>query len=84
MDSSMINKIEKAKRYARELDRISFNEFKVTFRGDHDTYTVSYNEGKWECACHFFSLRGICSHTMAMERILGPMLPPISEAEPNP
>jgi len=84
MDSSMINKIEKAKRYAQELDRIRFNEFKVTFQGDHDTYTVSYNEGKWTCGCHFFSRRGICSHTMAMERILGPMLPPISEAEPNP
>ncbi len=84
MDSSMINKIEKAKRYAQEPDRIRFDEFRVTFRGDHDTYTVSYNEGKWECGCHFFSLRGICSHTMALERILGPMLPPISRAEPNP
>lgn len=84
MDSSMISKIEKAKRYAQEPDRIDFNEFKVTFRGDHDTYTVSYKEGKWECGCHFFSLRGVCSHTMAMERILGPMLPPISETEPSP
>jgi len=33
MQSSLIGKIEKAKRYAQETDRISFSEFTVKFRG---------------------------------------------------
>jgi hypothetical protein len=35
MDSSMINKIMKAKRYAEQRDRINFSGFRVTFRGNH-------------------------------------------------
>ena len=75
MQSSLIGKIEKAKRYAQETDRITFSEFSVKFRGEHDTYTTSLKEGKWQCTCTFFSNWKICSHTMAMERVLGNMLP---------
>ncbi len=74
MDSAMIGKIEKAKRYAQEQERVKFNQFTVTFKGNHDTYTVSYDEGRWGCGCHFFATRGVCVHTMTMERILGEML----------
>jgi len=35
MDYGMIGKIEKAKRYAEERDRIRFNQFSVTFDGDN-------------------------------------------------
>jgi hypothetical protein len=82
MQSSLIGKIEKAKRYAQETDRITFSELSVQFRGEHDTYTTSLKDGKWQCTCSFFSTWRICSHTMAMERILGTMLP--EEAQPNP
>ena len=75
MLSSMIGKIEKAKRYAQEAERISFNEFSVEFRGEHDTYLTGYKDGRWHCTCHFFSNWGICSHTMALARILHKMLP---------
>jgi hypothetical protein len=75
MQSSLIGKIEKAKRYAQETDRITFSEFTLKFRGEHDTYTTSLKEGKWHCTCAFFSNWKICSHAMAMERILGHMLP---------
>ena len=75
MQSSLIGKIEKAKRYAQETDRITFSEFKVSFRGEHDTYTTSLKDGKWNCTCSFFSTWKICSHTMAMEKVLGNMLP---------
>jgi len=88
MDSGMISKIQKAKRYAQERERIRFVGFEVSFRGDHNAYTVSYNRGQWHCGCHFFARRGICSHTMALERVLGEMLTsgpetaaPSSEAE---
>ena len=79
MDSGMISKIQKAKRYAQERERISFVEFEVTFRGDHNSYTVSCDRGQWNCGCRFFASRGVCSHTMALERVLGVML--ISEEE---
>ncbi len=75
MQSSLIGKIEKAKRYAQETDRITFSEFSVKFRGEHDTYTTSLKDGKWQCTCAFFSSWKICSHTMAMEKVLGNMLP---------
>ena len=75
MQSSLIGKIEKAKRYAEETDRISFTELSVEFRGDNDSHTTGYQDGKWQCSCHFFSNWGLCCHTMALERILGNMLP---------
>ncbi len=75
MQSSMIGKIEKAKRYAQETERITFLEFSVKFRGENDSYSTGYKDGEWHCTCHFFSSWGVCSHTMAMERILENMLP---------
>ena len=76
MQSSLIGKIEKANRYAQETDRISFSEFSVKFRGENDNYDTGYKDGKWHCSCHFFSNWGLCSHTMALEKILDNMLPP--------
>ena len=76
MDSAMIGKIQKAKRYAQEKDRVVFDDFEVTMKGDHGTYTVTYDQGKWQCGCRFFSSHGVCSHTMALERILRGMLIP--------
>jgi hypothetical protein len=75
MQSSLIGKIEKAKRYAGEKDRVKFAELTVNFRGDNDEYVLTYSQGKWTCSCHHFASTGICSHTMALQRILGEMLP---------
>ncbi len=81
MQSSLIGKIEKAKRYAQEQDRVSFAELSVTFRGEHSTYDVSFKDGKWHCTCNFFSSWGLCSHTMALQRILDKMLPEEAKAQ---
>jgi hypothetical protein len=75
MQSSLIGKIEKANRYAQETDRITFSQFCVNFRGDNNTYNTSYGEGGWKCTCPFFAKWGLCSHTMATEKVLGSMLP---------
>ncbi|MEJ2740698.1 MAG: SWIM zinc finger family protein [Dehalococcoidia bacterium] len=75
MNSSLIGKIEKAKRYAQEPERINFTGFNAEFRGDNSNYSVSYKEGIWNCTCPFFSQRGICSHTMALQRLLTGMIP---------
>ena len=75
MQSSLIGKIEKAKRYAQETNRITFSELSVEFRGDNDSHVTGYKDGKWHCTCDFFSHWELCSHTMALEKILGNMLP---------
>ena len=75
MQSSLIGKIEKAKRYAQEKERVTFTELSVKFRGENDDYIVSYKDEQWHCSCRFFSNWRLCSHTMALERILGNMLP---------
>ncbi len=74
MDSGMIGKIQKAKRYAEERDRIRFNNFVVTFDGTNNPNTVKYEGGRWTCDCDFFQTRGRCSHTMALEMILEGMI----------
>jgi hypothetical protein len=76
MNSAMIGKIEKAHRYAQEPDRIQFQGLRATFRGGHDTYEVSFDGEHWACSCHTFESHavGTCSHIMAMQQILAPML----------
>jgi hypothetical protein len=84
MDSGMIGKIQKSKFYAEEPERIRFEQFQVTFDGTNSKHEVVYERGNWRCTCNFFATRGVCSHTMAMERLLGVMLPPeaVAPAEP--
>lgn len=75
MDYGMIGKIEKAKFYAQEPERINFDSFSVRLEGDSGReHQISYNSGQWNCDCSFFNSRGFCSHTMAMERVLGEMI----------
>ena len=75
MHSSLIGKIQKAHLYAQEPDRIEVHEFSARFRGDHDTYTVTYRDEQWACTCSFFPQWGVCSHIMATQRMMGPMAP---------
>lgn len=82
MDYGMIGKIEKARKYARERNRIHFESFEVRIEGDHRLHTLGYKAGTWQCDCDFFNSRGVCSHTMAMEKVLGEMaLIPHSKAD---
>ena len=75
MDYGMIGKIQKAKRYAEERDRIHFHSFSVSLEGENNSHTVRFENGKWDCDCDFFQTRGRCSHTMALEIILEKMIP---------
>ncbi len=81
MDSGMVSKIEKARRYSEEKDRVQFTAFEVVFHGDHNTYNLTYDNGVWQCGCRFFAQRGVCSHSMAMERILAGMLSEGSQSD---
>lgn len=75
MHSSLIGKVEKANRYARELDRVSIDRLSLTFRGDNDTHRVSLDDGRWHCTCHYFDSWGSCVHLLALQKVMGVMLP---------
>ncbi|MFQ5410478.1 MAG: hypothetical protein ACE5FI_18880 [Anaerolineales bacterium] len=75
MDYGMIGKIEKAKRYAEQRERFSFNQLKVNFHGENNDHAVAFEDGAWQCDCEFFALRQRCSHTIALETLLEDMLP---------
>lgn len=74
MDNAMIGKVEKAKFYEQEPERITFENFTATFRGDNNTYDISLSAEGWHCTCPGYHEHGMCPHIMTMERVLGPML----------
>ncbi|PKN93846.1 MAG: hypothetical protein CVU44_08510 [Chloroflexi bacterium HGW-Chloroflexi-6] len=75
MDYGLIGKIEKAKRYAEDRKRFTFEKFEVTFRGDNNDHHVTFENGKFQCDCEFFMTHERCGHTMAIEILLKDMIP---------
>jgi hypothetical protein len=71
MDSAMIAKISKAREYAQEPERMEISSAVVLFKGKHQTYHVVFEHGVWKCECDFYTQRSVCSHTMALEKVLG-------------
>ncbi|HEY6958775.1 MAG TPA: hypothetical protein VI814_08130 [Candidatus Limnocylindria bacterium] len=69
MYSGLISKIEKAKRYAEEPERITFDSLDVRFRGDNGTHRVSLKGDEWTCECDHFHTTGLCAHVMTMQRV---------------
>ena len=49
MYSSLIGKVQKAQQYAQERERVHFSQFNASFRGEHDSYQVTYHDGNWWC-----------------------------------
>ncbi len=74
MDYGMIGKIEKAKLYAQEPERVTFNALTAEFRGDNNTYTIHLGPEGWDCTCPGYRTYGICPHIMALEKLYKPML----------
>ena len=74
MYSSVIGKIEKAKRYAEEKGRVTFDSFVADFKGENDDHRLEYSDGILKCSCDFYAGRGFCSHSMALQNILDGML----------
>jgi hypothetical protein len=74
MDYGMIGKIEKAKLYAQEPERVTFNTFAVEFYGDNSTYLIHLGPEGWDCTCPGFRAHAICPHIMTLERLFKPML----------
>ena len=74
MDTSMISKIQKAKEYANEPERVSFLSLAIEFTGDNNSYNVALGPDGWSCSCPGFNKYGICPHIMSIEKIFQPML----------
>ena len=75
MHSDLIGKIEKARRYAHEPERIAIGEMKASFRGGNNDHLITLSEGHWSCDCSFFRTWQTCAHVMAFQKIFDPMLP---------
>jgi hypothetical protein len=75
LDSGMINKIQKAKMYADQPERIHIRELRVEFDGNNSPHTVEFRDDHWACDCDYFRGHHTCSHTMALDRVLGIMAP---------
>lgn len=75
MNSSLARKIEKAKQYAFERERFCFNHFEINFRGNNHQHVVSYADQSFQCDCEYFANHKYCSHTLALEKLLTPMVP---------
>lgn len=75
MDSGLIGKIEKAKRYAEERGRFRFDKFEMTFHGDNNDHHIKYDDNQFQCDCEFFITHGRCTHSMALEILLKEMIP---------
>ena len=70
MDSGMITQVHKARQYAEQPSRFSFEQLSVQFKGNNRSHTVSFENATWHCDCESFEHRQFCSHTMAIERLL--------------
>ncbi|MCS6842397.1 MAG: hypothetical protein RMJ55_15480 [Roseiflexaceae bacterium] len=74
MLSDLIGKIEKARRYAAEPERIALDEITVHFNGSNNEHTIRLVQSRWACDCEVFHLRGVCAHVMTLQKVLAPML----------
>ena len=81
MDTGLVSRIIKARQYAQERERVEFTQFEVKFKGEHNTYQVDYNHGHWHCTCEEALRTGVCSHIMALEKILGDSVLPAATAK---
>ena len=74
MNSSLIAKIEKGIIYAKEKDRARFKNFTLDFHGNNGDHKVTFDTGSIRCDCEYYRQTGTCSHTIAVERMLGEMV----------
>jgi hypothetical protein len=74
LNSSLISKVEKSRRYAEEPERVRFQAFEVAFEGENGHHTVTMDGAEFVDSSHSFKTQGTSSHIMALQRILAPML----------
>lgn len=71
MNSSFIRKVEKAKDYALQKERVNVTDCTVRFQGENGDHTITYEAGRWHCDCDYHIGRDTCTHIMALQIMLG-------------
>ena len=74
MNSSLISKVEKARRYAEQPELFRLQKFVVDFDGENGSHVVSMDGTDFDDSSHSFQTQGTSSHIMALQKILAPML----------
>lgn len=82
--SSLIGKIEKARQYTFEPERIVIEELRARFRGSNNDHIIRLVDGNWTCDCEFFRMWQTCAHVMALQKLLDPMLSTEAQQAGNP
>lgn len=59
-------KIEKAKKYSTELERVEVLDDKIIIHSEHGTRTIKKEADKYVCDCEFYQTNHTCSHIMAI------------------
>lgn len=65
----LIEKIYKAKRYVKELERFKIDKRKITMNSEHGVRTLVRGE-VLSCNCDFYEKYRICSHVIAAEELI--------------
>ena len=81
MDPSFMRKVEKAKDYALQRERVTFATCTVHFHGDNGDHNITYEGGRWHCDCDYLIGRETCTHIMALQMMFEGM---VSEAAATP
>lgn len=80
MNAAFMRKVEKAKGYALQRERVSFVNYRARFQGDNGDHSISYDNGAWDCDCDYLRGRPTCVHIMALQMMLAEMLEEPAEA----
>jgi hypothetical protein len=70
MQSTIVTKAEKARRYAQEPDRLRINAIEATFEAGGGRHVLKLGDGGWTCDCEFGQANGVCPHAEAASRML--------------
>ena len=81
MNAALVRKMQKAKDYAIQPERVNLTQCKITFKGRNDDHELLFDTGTWVCSCRFFKRQSTCSHVMAMQIMLDGMVANQSEPE---
>lgn len=70
MQSTIVTKAEKARRYAQERDRLRISALEATFEAGGGNHVLRLGPEGWACDCEFAASHGVCPHAEAASRML--------------
>ena len=84
MQSSLISKVQKARQYEAEPERVHVESLRVRFYGDNSSHTFTFAHDHRDCDCEFFQGWATCSHTMALPKLVNDLVKAPMAKDPIP